>query len=65
MREKLSRLAWRVWERVHADQRGLTTVEYILGASIILVVLAGAVMVWNNGLATKINELVTQLLGTP
>jgi Flp pilus assembly pilin Flp len=65
MREKLSRLGWRIWERVHADERGLTTLEYIIGASVILVVLAGAVMAWNNGLATRINQLVQQLMGTP
>ena len=65
MREKLSRLGWRIWERVHADERGLTTLEYIIGASVILVVLATAVMAWNNGLATRINQLVQQLMGTP
>ncbi len=65
MREKLDALAWRVWAFIHSDERGLTTVEYIIGAGIILVVLAGAVMAWNNGLAAKINQLVQQLMGTP
>jgi len=65
MREKLARIGWRIWERVHADERGLTTLEYIIGASVILVVLAAAVMAWNNGLATRINQLVQQLMGTP
>ena len=37
------------------DERGLTTLEYIIGA---------AVTVWNNGLADKINQLVQQLMGT-
>jgi Flp pilus assembly pilin Flp len=64
MRKKLERFGWRVWIRLQ-DQRGLTTVEYIIGASIILIVLAGAVMAWNNGLAAKINQLVQQLMGTP
>lgn len=64
MREKLQRLGWRIWLRLH-DQRGLTTVEYIIGAGIILVVLSGAVLAWNNGLAAKINQLVQQLMGTP
>ena len=64
MREKLERVGWRIWLRLQ-DQRGLTTVEYIIGASIILIVLAGAVMAWNNGLAAKINQLVQQLMGTP
>jgi Flp pilus assembly protein TadG len=65
MREKLERLGWQIWARLRTDQRGLTTVEYIIGASIILIVLAGAVMAWNNGLAAKINQLVQQLMGTP
>jgi Flp pilus assembly pilin Flp len=65
MKRKLSRRGWRIWELVHTNERGLTTVEYIIGASIILVVLAGAVMAWNTGLATKINQLVQQLMGTP
>ncbi len=64
MREKLERFGWRMWLRLQ-DQRGLTPVEYIIGAGIILVVLAGAVMAWNNGLAAKINQLVQQLMGTP
>jgi Flp pilus assembly pilin Flp len=64
LRDKLERLGWRLWIRLH-DQRGLTTVEYIIGAGIILVVLSGAVLAWNNGLAAKINQLVQQLMGTP
>jgi Flp pilus assembly pilin Flp len=64
MRDKIERLAQQVWIRGQ-DQRGLTTVEYIIGAGIILVVLAAAVLAWNNGLAAKINELVQQLMGTP
>jgi hypothetical protein len=64
MRDKLSRVGWRLWALAHSNQRGLTTVEYIIGASIILVVLAGAVLAWNNGLANKINQLVQQLMST-
>ncbi len=64
MREKLAQFGWRIWIRMQ-DQRGLTTVEYIIGAGIILVVLAAAVLAWNNGLAAKINQLVQQLMGTP
>jgi hypothetical protein len=64
-REKLVRLGWRVLGLLRNDRPGLTTVEYIIGASIILVVLAGAVLAWNNGLAAKINQLVQQLMGTP
>jgi Flp pilus assembly pilin Flp len=53
----------RVWTRIRTDQRGLTTLEYVIGAGIILVVLAAAILAWNNGLATKIGDLVGQLLG--
>ncbi len=65
LRAKAKRLLWRTWEIIHADERGLTTLEYIIGAGVILVVLAGAVMAWNTGLATKIGQLVQQLMGTP
>ncbi len=47
------------------DERGLTTLEYVIGAGVILVVLAAAVMAWNTGLANKIGQLVQQLMGTP
>ena len=53
----------RAWTVIHSDQRGLTTLEYVIAAGIILVVLAGAILAWNNGLATRIGELVGQLLG--
>jgi Flp pilus assembly pilin Flp len=51
---------------VHAfltDERGLTTLEYVIAAAIILVVLAAAILAWNQGLAAKIGELVHQLSG--
>ena len=53
----------RAWYAIRADQRGLTTLEYVIAAGIILVVLAAAILAWNNGLATRIGELVGQLLG--
>ena len=53
----------RAWTIIHADQRGLTTLEYVIAAGIILVVLAAAILAWNNGLAQKIGDLVKQLLG--
>ena len=54
----------RAWTVIHSDQRGLTTLEYVIAAGIILVVLAAAILAWNNGLATRIGELVGQLLGS-
>ena len=43
------------------NERGLTTVEYIIGAAVILSVLMAAIMVWFNGMGNKIGELVQQL----
>lgn len=62
-RRDVSRKLWRIWAVIHADERGLTTLEYIIAAAIILVVLSAAILAWNNGLATKIGELVGQLMG--
>ena len=53
----------RAWRAIRADERGLTTLEYVIAAGIILVVLAAAILAWNSGLATRIGELVGQLLG--
>jgi Flp pilus assembly pilin Flp len=63
MRDDLIHLLRRAWHGIHADERGLTTLEYVIAAGIILVVLAAAILAWNNGLATKIGDLVRQLLG--
>ena len=59
----LKRVLIRIWTVIHSDQRGLTTLEYVIAAAIILVVLAAAILAWNNGLAAKIGELVGQLMG--
>jgi hypothetical protein len=64
MLNNIALLIRRVWRVIHADQRGLTTLEYVIAAGIILVVLAAAILAWNNGLATRIGELVGQLLGS-
>jgi Flp pilus assembly pilin Flp len=61
-RRDVSSKLWRIWAVIHADERGLTTLEYVIAAAIILVVLSAAILAWNNGLATKIGELVSQLL---
>ncbi len=45
-----------------SSQLGLTTLEYVIGAGIILVVLAGGILAWNQGLVQKIGELISQLL---
>lgn len=62
-REDIGRFLRRAWHRILTDQSGLTTLEYVIAAGIILVVLSAAILAWNNGLATKIGELIRQLLG--
>jgi Flp pilus assembly pilin Flp len=64
MLRRVASLLRRAWTAIRADERGLTTLEYVIAAGIILVVLAGAILAWNNGLATRIGELVGQLLGS-
>ena len=63
MLSTVASLVRRAWRAIRADERGLTTLEYVIAAGIILVVLAAAILAWNNGLAQKIGELVGQLLG--
>jgi Flp pilus assembly pilin Flp len=48
--------------RLRSSEPGLTTLEYVIGAGVILVILAGAIVAWNTGLAQRIGELVQQLL---
>jgi Flp pilus assembly pilin Flp len=62
-RHGVTRLARRIWAAIRADERGLTTLEYVIAAGIILVVLGAAILAWNNGLAAKIGDLVRQLTG--
>jgi Flp pilus assembly pilin Flp len=62
-REDIERFIRRAWYVFRTDQRGLTTLEYVIAAGIILVVLAAAILAWNNGLAQKIGDLIKQLLG--
>ena len=52
----------RAWRRLREDERGLTTLEYVIAAGIILVILAAAIVAWNTGLAQRIGELVQELL---
>jgi Flp pilus assembly pilin Flp len=63
MLRRVASLARRAWTVIRTDERGLTTLEYVIAAGIILVVLAAAILAWNNGLAQRIGELVGQLLG--
>lgn len=42
-------------------QSGQSTLEWVIGAAIILSTLAAAVLAWNQGLAHKIGDLVQQV----
>ena len=60
---RLARLTFDiVTKRLRSSEAGLTTLEYVIGAGIILVVLAAGILAWNQGLVQKIGELVSQLL---
>lgn len=43
------------------EQHGLATIEYVIGAAVILGTLVAGVSAWNNGLVTRLQTLVTQL----
>lgn len=43
------------------DASGLATVEYIVGAAVILGTLVIGITSWNNGLVTRLESLVTQM----
>ena len=64
VKNPVTRFLTRTWDAIHHDERGVTTLEYVIAAAIILVVLSAAILAWNNGLAAKIGDLVRTLAGT-
>ena len=40
---------------------GLATIEYIIGAAVVLGTLVVGVQAWNNGLVLRLQSLVTQM----
>jgi len=40
---------------------GLATIEYVIGAAVILGTLVVGVSAWNNGLVARLQALVTQM----
>lgn len=62
VRRGAGRLSAWAMRRLRSSEPGLTTLEYVIGAGVILVILAGAIVAWNTGLAQRIGELVQQLL---
>ena len=45
------------------ESDGLATIEYIIGAAVVLGTLVVGVTQWNNGLVTRLESLVTQMQG--
>ena len=44
-----------------AADHGLATIEYIIGAAVVLGTLVVGVQAWNNGLVSRLQALVTQM----
>jgi hypothetical protein len=44
-------------------QRGQSTLEWVIGAAVILGTLVGGIMAWNQGLVHKIGTMVQQMTG--
>lgn len=42
-------------------EEGLATIEYIIGAAVVLGTLVVGVQAWNNGLVARLQALVTQM----
>jgi hypothetical protein len=53
---------WR--EIVKSLKRGQSTLEWVIGAAIILGTLVVGIMAWNNGLVAKIGQMVQRLTQT-
>jgi Flp pilus assembly pilin Flp len=47
--------------RFSTEPDGLATIEYVIGAAVILGSLVIGVSAWNNGLVSRLQTLVTQL----
>jgi hypothetical protein len=50
-----------VLRRFHSGSEGLATLEYIIGAAVVLGTLVIGVKAWNNGLVARLEALVSQM----
>ena len=50
-------------ERFGRDTGGLATIEYVVGAAVVLGTLVTGLSAWNNGLVARLQALVAQLQG--
>jgi hypothetical protein len=46
-----------------SGQQGQSTLEWVIGAAVILGTLVIGIIAWNQGLVLKINSMVQQLTG--
>ena len=51
------------WRRFTTERAGLATIEYVIGAAVVLGTLVAGVSAWNNGLVSRLQALVSQLAG--
>jgi Flp pilus assembly pilin Flp len=51
----------RFLRRFRMRDEGLATIEYVIGAAVILGTLVIGVSAWNNGLVNRLQALITQL----
>jgi hypothetical protein len=49
---------------VNNSKRGQSTLEWVIGAAIILGTLVVGIMAWNNGLVAKIGQMLQRLTQT-
>lgn len=47
--------------RMSAEEVGLATIEYIVGAAVVLGTLVVGISAWNNGLVARLQALVVQM----
>jgi hypothetical protein len=50
-----------VLRHFRATEEGLATIEYIIGAAVVLGTLVIGVTAWNNGLVARLQALVSQM----
>ncbi len=51
----------KILRRFRGDAEGLATIEYVIGAAVVLGTLVAGVSAWNNGLVARLQALVTQM----
>lgn len=47
--------------RIVTEEVGLATIEYIVGAAVVLGTLVVGISAWNNGLVARLQALVVQM----